>query len=125
MTVTVWLNIADRLITPMEQGERLFHDDVRSSVRDQTSLSTNALGRRTQERTEGRERESASLRGCYLPIGVLIRRVNIYGIDLRRKVTSDIFDSHNDVSISLRCFVVNSSYLSRDMYISNRETVNF
>jgi len=91
MTVTVWLNIADRLITPMEQGERLFRDDVRSSVRDQTSLSTNALGRRTQERTEGRERESASLRGCYLPIGVLIGAAStftgsIYEKRLRKKI---------------------------------------
>jgi hypothetical protein len=64
--------------------------------------SLRTLGRRTQERTEGRERESASLRGCYLPIGVLIRRVNICGIDLRKKLMSaDISDSRNDDLISL------------------------
>lgn len=60
MTVTVWLNIAARLITPTEQGERLFRDDVRSSVRDQTSPAPRYKRARTKDAgTDGRRGERA------------------------------------------------------------------
>lgn len=59
--VTVWLNITAWLIMPTEQGERLFRDDVRSTIRDQTNRVPHyALRRRTQDgrREKSWERES-------------------------------------------------------------------
>jgi len=81
VTVTVWLNITARLITPTEQGERLFRDDVRSSVRDQTSRAPHYERVRTKDAgTDGRRelRARVSLVTRLLPAHWRIRSLCQY-----------------------------------------------
>jgi len=75
------------LIMPMEQGERLFRDDVRSTVRDQTNRAPHYAKTKNAgmdgRREKSWERESLTThKPCYAvvtwSIGVFIHWINIF-----------------------------------------------